>query len=126
MTAGTFSNRYSRRCSRYQKVYLLWGPPGNGKSSFLQALAVSHSIPLFILQLSNERYPINKALCRRILSSTAEVPCIVAVEDAESCFLDTLLNYNHRALNYNQVRPWLEQELLRAGERQGVCRASGR
>ena len=29
----------------YQRVYLLHGPPGNGKSSFLQALAIMFSMP---------------------------------------------------------------------------------
>ena len=30
----------------YQRIYLLHGPPGNGKSSFLQALAILFSMPL--------------------------------------------------------------------------------
>ena len=44
------------------------------------ALAVQHSMPLFILQLSNERCPITKSTCRQLLEQTAEHPCIVAVE----------------------------------------------
>jgi len=75
---------YMKRSFKYQRVYMLHGPPGNGKSSFLQALAVQHSLPLYVLQLSGGE--ISKTACRASLSATAKMPCVVPVEDAESCF----------------------------------------
>ena len=75
---------YMKRSFWYQRIYLLWGPPGNGKSSFLQALAVHHSLPLYVLQLSDG--DITRELCRSALKATAKMPCVVAIEDAESCF----------------------------------------
>ncbi len=67
------------------EVYLLHGPPGNGKSSVMQALAAHYTMPLYIMQLSGGQVDANA--CRAALRITAKAPCIVAVEDAESCFV---------------------------------------
>ena len=76
---------YVRRGFRYQQTYLLHGPPGNGKSSVMQALAAHYTVPLYILQLSGGQ--VDASACRAALRHTAKEPCIVAVEDAESCFV---------------------------------------
>ena len=34
---------------------MLHGPPGNGKSSFLQALAILFGMPYYYLELSNKQ-----------------------------------------------------------------------
>ena len=69
---------YLERALKYQRVYLLHGPPGNGKSSFLQALAVQHQMPFFALQLSsgvsegeNHAKPLPRLLRRLLTCSPA-------------------------------------------------------
>ena len=69
---------YVKRAYKYQRVFMLHGPPGNGKSSFLQALAVQHQMPFFALQLSsgvsageNHAKPLPRLLRRLLTCSPA-------------------------------------------------------
>ena len=69
----------------YQRIYLLHGPPGNGKSSFLQALAILFSMPFFYLELANKQLTL-EGLRNMLSDSTLQSRCILALEDAESVF----------------------------------------
>jgi len=48
---------------------------------------VQYRLPLFVMQLSGGH--VTKADCRRLLQDTADLPCILAVEDAESSRTDS-------------------------------------
>lgn len=69
----------------YQRIYLLYGPPGNGKSSFLQALAILFSMPFFYLELANKQLTL-EGLRNMLRDNTLQSRCILALEDAESVF----------------------------------------
>jgi chaperone BCS1 len=44
---------YAERGIPYKRGYLLFGPPGTGKSSFSLSLAGKHELNIYTLQLSN-------------------------------------------------------------------------
>ena len=74
---------YAARGLPYQRMFLLHGPPGNGKSSYLQALASEHNIPYYLVDLSNDIRP---SRLERNFQRTLGERCIVVVEDADSQF----------------------------------------
>lgn len=63
----------------YKRDYLLFGPPGTGKSSFSLSLAGKHELDIYTLQLSN----ISDTMLMRLF---AELPprCIVLLEDVDT------------------------------------------
>ena len=61
------------------------GPPGNGKSSFLQALAILFSMPFFYLELANKQLTL-EGLRNMLRDNTLQSRCILALEDADSVF----------------------------------------
>ena len=66
----------------FQRVHLLHGPPGNGKSSILQALAIQYEIPYFYLDANAVgTADMLRALLTRYTTSER---CLVVIEDAES------------------------------------------
>jgi hypothetical protein len=75
---------YRNRNIPYQRIYLLHGPPGTGKTSFLQALAITHGMRLYILQVSSQS--MTKEALATLLAETAQDRCMVALEDAEKAF----------------------------------------
>lgn len=82
-----FSRRdwYKQNDLPYQRVYLLHGPPGNGKSSFLQACSILFELPYYYLELTGRQ--LTQEGLRNILSDhTLSEPCLLALEDAESLF----------------------------------------
>jgi SpoVK/Ycf46/Vps4 family AAA+-type ATPase len=85
--AAFFARRewYRRNDLPYQRIYLLHGPPGNGKSSFLQALAIMFSMPFFYLELANKQLTL-EGLRNMLRDNTLQSRCILALEDAESVF----------------------------------------
>lgn len=84
---GFFARRewYRENDLPYQRIYLLHGPPGNGKSSFLQALAILFSMPFFYLELANKQLTL-EGLRNMLKDNTLQSRCILALEDAESVF----------------------------------------
>ncbi|KAJ6096610.1 P-loop containing nucleoside triphosphate hydrolase protein [Penicillium sp. IBT 16267x] len=70
---------YAERGIPYKRGYLLFGPPGTGKSSFSLSLAGKHKLDIYTLQLSN----ISDSTLMRLF---AELPphCIVLLEDVDT------------------------------------------
>jgi chaperone BCS1 len=66
----------------YQRVFLLHGPPGNGKSSILNALAIKLGFPQYVLQMTG----LKKEADLKALLAHCQSNCMVCVEDAESAF----------------------------------------
>ena len=67
----------------YRRGYLLHGPPGSGKSSFIQALAGSLSYDIFMLNLSERGltdYKLN------YLMSNAPERSFILIEDVDAAF----------------------------------------
>jgi hypothetical protein len=77
----------------FQRVHLLHGPPGNGKSSILQALAIQYEIPYYYLDAN----AVTKADVLRslLIRYTTHERCLVVIEDAESA-LPKPESYNDR------------------------------
>lgn len=70
---------YAERGIPYERGYLLFGPPGTGKSSFSLSLAGKHELDIYTLQLSN----ISDS---KLMKLFAELPprCIVLLEDVDT------------------------------------------
>ena len=70
---------YAERGIPYKRGYLLFGPPGTGKSSFSLSFAGKHELDIYTLQLSN----ISDSKLMRLF---AELPprCIVLLEDVDT------------------------------------------
>ncbi|CAI7626047.1 unnamed protein product [Penicillium pancosmium] len=70
---------YAERGIPYKRGYLLFGPPGTGKSSFSLSLAGKHELDIYTLQLSN----ISDSTLMRLFS---ELPphCVVLLEDVDT------------------------------------------
>ena len=67
----------------YQKLFILHGPPGNGKSSILQALAIEYGISYYIMNIgSNKKITLRDI--KHKLQPTLSGTCLVIFEDAES------------------------------------------
>ncbi|KAJ5703246.1 P-loop containing nucleoside triphosphate hydrolase protein [Penicillium malachiteum] len=70
---------YAERGIPYKRGYLLFGPPGTGKSSFSLSLAGKHELDIYTLQLSN----ISDSTLMKLFS---DLPphCIVLLEDVDT------------------------------------------
>ena len=82
----------------YRRGYLLHGPPGSGKSSFIQALAGSLNYDICLLNLSERGLADDKLI--HLLSNAPE-RSIVLIEDIDAAFnncstlLEGLIQINH-------------------------------
>lgn len=75
-------------CSRalgipYRRGYLLHGPPGSGKTSFIQALAGALSYDICLLNLSERGLADDKLI--HLLSNAPE-RCFILIEDVDAAF----------------------------------------
>ena len=72
---------YRGRGIPWRRGYLLYGPPGSGKSSMVAALASDFQLPVFILQLET-------ATAKTLADTMANLPegCILLVEDCETLY----------------------------------------
>ena len=73
---------FRQRLLPYQRCYLLHGPPGNGKSSILQALSIKFGLKLYFLKVTSG---MSKAELEGLLGPLRE-SAMVCIEDAESAF----------------------------------------
>ncbi|KAI0780984.1 BCS1 N terminal-domain-containing protein [Trametes elegans] len=81
-----FLNRrqwYADRGIPYRRGYLLHGPPGSGKSSYIQALAGALNYDICVLNLSERGLADDKLI--HLLSNTPE-RAIVLIEDIDAAF----------------------------------------
>lgn len=67
----------------YRRGYLLYGPPGSGKSSFIQALAGSLSYDICLLNLSERGLTDDKF---NYLMSNAPERSFILIEDVDAAF----------------------------------------
>ena len=75
---------YTERGIPYRRGYLLHGPPGCGKSSFITALAGHLEYSICLLNLS-DRHLTDDRLNHLLI--TAPEQCIILLEDADSAFV---------------------------------------
>ena len=77
----------------YQQINILYGPPGNGKSSILQALAIEHGIQYYMLNNGSDQ-TLTLSDIKRKLQDTLSGQCLVVFEDAESALPKPKINDN--------------------------------
>lgn len=74
--------QFRQRLLPYQRCYLLHGPPGNGKSSVLQALSIKFELELYFLKVSKGMTKTElEGLLKPLRNSV-----MICIEDAESAF----------------------------------------
>lgn len=74
---------YTKKAIPYRRGYLLYGPPGCGKSSFIQVVASELQLNLCILNLSKTYSDDNFAKCVRNTPSRS----ILVLEDVDALFI---------------------------------------
>lgn len=77
------SKWYQDRGIPYRRGYLLYGPPGCGKSSFVKAIAGEIDFSICILSLSSKN--LNDDTLNSLMNSTPE-NCIILLEDVDVAF----------------------------------------
>jgi hypothetical protein len=65
---------FRMRLLPYQRCYLLYGPPGNGKSSILQALSIKFKLKLYFLKVTKL---MTKTELQSLLTPLTKVWCAV-------------------------------------------------
>lgn len=76
---------YIRRGIPHRRGHLFYGPPGNGKSSLVQAIATEAMVPIYALSLNDE-----KVNDRALVASVGRLPerSILLIEDIEKIDFD--------------------------------------
>ncbi len=78
----TSKKHYQKRGLQWKRGYLFQGPPGNGKSSMVIALASEFKMPLYVLSLASVESDSN------LIALFSKIPknCISVVEDIDTGF----------------------------------------
>jgi chaperone BCS1 len=79
------SEWYRRKGTPFRRGYLLYGPPGCGKSSFVLAIAGMLNLSICVLTLSNPELDDNRL---NIRLHEAPMNSIILLEDVDAIFLD--------------------------------------
>jgi len=82
-SSGVLPNSSIRTGIPYRRGYLLHGPPGSGKTSFIQALAGSLGFDIYIVNLSLRGMADDKFA---LLLSQAPSRSIILMEDVDAAF----------------------------------------
>jgi len=69
----------------YRRGYLLYGPPGNGKTSVARIMACHPLVSAFSIDFSNEGYP-NDALSDLFQVAEDRAPALIILEDLDRVF----------------------------------------
>ena len=96
---------YSKKGIPYKRGYLLYGPPGTGKTSIIKAIANTHQLPIFNLDLSTIKSNADMLkLVTEINYLAKNKKYIVTIEDIDRCPLFST-NYfeSHRLLKNNTL-----------------------
>ena len=67
----------------HQQINILHGPPGNGKSSILQALAIEYGIKYYIMNIGSNKNLDLTSIHQKLIPTLGD-NCLVVFEDAES------------------------------------------
>jgi ATPase family associated with various cellular activities (AAA) len=92
--------------SEYEALNLPWrrgvlfvGPPGNGKTQCVRALAGELNLPTLYVQSLKAKYETEEALIARVFSRARQLrPCLLVFED-----LDALITDSNRSVFLNQM-----------------------
>jgi hypothetical protein len=74
---------YRRRGLPWKRGWLLFGPPGTGKTALARAFAEDLNMPIYVFNLAVMS---NSSLLRAWVALQANVPCIALLEDIDNVF----------------------------------------
>lgn len=78
---------YAERGLPHRRGYILYGPPGNGKSTLAQVLATEAKMPIYLLSMTAEKFDDEV-----LISVLGNLPsrCILLIEDLEKIDFDRI------------------------------------
>lgn len=76
---------FAQRRIPYRRGYLLYGPPGNGKTSVARIMACRPRVTAFSIDFSCDGLP-NEALCELFETAGDNAPALVILEDLDRVF----------------------------------------
>lgn len=74
---------FKERAIPWRRGYLLSGPPGTGKTSFIRSVGMELSMPVFVFDLASFS---NKDMIDKWKEVQKNAPCILVLEDIDSVF----------------------------------------
>ena len=92
---------YRQRGIPYRRGYLLYGPPGSGKTSFVQVLAGELNLDICMLSLSNENLN-DESLATNLRDAPADA--VILLEDVDAVFVESRQQDDGAAASVAQKR----------------------